>query len=65
MTLTMAVVFAVMSGFTWLRLSRCTSCVPRCPNGHAITIAGNQGMFFVAVTLCLSSVIDAIVRCVQ
>lgn len=39
-------------------LRRCTSCLPHCPNGHQIAIAGNEGMAFVAIVALVLAFVE-------
>ena len=41
-----AVGAVLTAALRWWTLRHCTSCSPRCPNGHRIEIAGLQGILF-------------------
>lgn len=58
--MTCAFVLTVLSGVKRWELGRCTSCVPRCPMGHSITKAAQEGILFASLMMLLAAVIHAV-----
>lgn len=53
---------AIQSAFIWWRRARCTSCRPRCPNGHQQEIAGSQGMLIASVMVIAGFAVEALLK---
>lgn len=62
LTIGFATVVALSSALRARSLRRCTQCQPRCPNRHQIQIAGNQGMFIVAIGALLTTLAEAAIK---
>ena len=46
-----AILFALCAASRWCALRRCTSCAPRCPNGHRLEISAMEGVMFAALAM--------------